>query len=110
MLPISVDLEMYNLIKEWVTKCNAHIAIGVDSIEKKINIYTDKPGQMVGPHGALVDEYQRRLISVPGYKKYKFIINEIAMIITPESPEITQEEYEKDLNKYFEYRFSIWET
>lgn len=108
MLPLGINLELYNLIKEWATKCNAHVGINI-STKNEINIYTDKPGQMIGPHGTLADEYQRRLISVPGYKEYKFIINEIDMVITPESPEITQEEYEKDLNEYFEYRSSMWE-
>lgn len=107
MLPLGVNLELYNLIKEWATKCNAHVAI--INTEKEIKIYTNKPGQMIGPHGTLVDEYQRRLNSISRYKKHKFIINPIDMVITPESPEITQEEYEKSLDEYFEARFSMWE-
>lgn len=108
MLPIGVNLELYNLIKEWVTKCNAHIAIKTNT-KNEINIYTDKPGQMIGLHGTLVDEYQRRLNSISRYKEHKFTISGIDMVITPESPEITQEEYEKDLDEYFEARFSMWE-
>lgn len=108
MLPLGINLELYNIIKEWATKCNAHVAIKIN-VKNEINIYTDKPGQMIGPHGALVDEYQRRLNSISRYKEYKFIINPIDMVITPESPEITQEEYEKALDEYFEARFSMWE-
>ena len=107
MLPLGINLELYNLIKEWATKCNAHVAINTK--EKKINIYTDKPGRMIGPHGTLADEYQRRLNSISRYKEHKFTINEIAMVITPKSPEITQEEYERELDEYFESRFSMWE-
>lgn len=108
MLPLGINLELYNLIKEWVTKCNAQVAIKTNT-KNEINIYTDKPGQMIGPHGTLVDEYQRRLNSISRYKKYKFVINGIDMVITPESPEITQEEYEKALDEYFEARFNMWE-
>lgn len=108
MLPLGVNLELYNIIKEWATKCNAHIAINTNT-EKEIKIYTNKPGQMIGPHGTLVDEYQKRLNSISRYKKHKFVINPIDMVITPESPEITQEEYKKSLDEYFEARFSMWE-
>lgn len=108
MLPIGINLELYNLIKEWATKCNAQVAVNINT-KNEISIYTDKPGQMIGPHGTLVDEYQRRLNSIPRYKEHKFTISGIDMVITPESPEITQEEYEKELDEYFEARFSMWE-
>lgn len=109
MLPISVGLEVYNIIKEWVTKCNAHVAIDVNNVKNEISIYTDKPGQMIGPQGKLVDEYQKRLNSLPHYQKHKFLIYEITMVITPESPEITQEEYDKELNEYWKCRFAMWD-
>ena len=109
MLPISVDLEVYNLIKEWVTKCSAHVAIDVNNVKDEIKIYTDKPSQMIGPQGKLIDEYQKRLNSILHYQKHKLLIYEITMVITPESPEITQEEYDKELDEYWKCRFSMWD-
>lgn len=108
MLPINMDLETYNLIKEWVTKCNAHVAIDIDSSNHAIKIYTDKPGQMIGPQGKLIDEYTKMLNKIRFKEKYKFLIYEIDIVITPESPEITQEQYDGDVKAYMEYKFGSW--
>lgn len=108
MLPINMELETYNLIKEWVTKCNAHVAIKVDSSKHVIKLYTDKPGTMIGLQGKTIDEYTERLNKIRFKEKYKFSIHQIDMVITPESPEITQEQYDKDVEAYMEYKFGSW--
>lgn len=105
MLPINMDLETYNLIKEWVTKCNAYAAIDIDSSNNVIKIYTDKPGRMIGPKGTMINEYTERLNKIRFKKNYKFLIYKITMTITPDSPEITQEEYDKDWEEHIKFRF-----
>ena len=84
MLPLNMELETYNLIKEWVTKCNTHVAINIDSSNNAIKIYTDKPGAMFGLRGTMVNEYTERLNKIRFKEKYKFLIYEIDMVITPE--------------------------
>lgn len=105
MLPIDMDLETYNLIKEWVTKCNAYAAIDIDSSNNVIEIYTDKPGQMIGPKGSLFSKYEYALRQHRVWRDYSFAIYEVGIFITPDSPKITQEEYDKDWEEHMNFRF-----
>ena len=42
---------------------------------------------------------------IPKAKDYKFAIYEITMTITPDSPEISQEEYDKEWEEHIKFRF-----
>lgn len=109
MLPIGVKLELYNIIRDWARECDATISFKVNSTKKQINLVTDKPGVLIGGKGKTIDKYTYALRQWPEYRDYSFTIEEIAMMITPESPKITEKEYLKDLDDYFKSRFEIWE-
>lgn len=94
MLPFSIDLDLYNVVRDWCIQCNAIVSIKVK--DKTIEIYTDKPGQIIGPKGSLVSKYEYALRQHRRWKDYKFAIYEITMTITPDSSEISQEEYDKE--------------
>lgn len=103
MLPFSIDLDLYNILRDWSIQCNASIAIKIK--DETIEIYTDKPGQMIGPRGSLISKYKYALHQHRRWRDYKFAIYEITMIITPYSPEISQEEYDKDWEEHMNFRF-----
>lgn len=103
MLPFSVDLELYNILRDWSIQCNASIAVNIRN--KTIEIYTDKPGQMIGPRGSLISKYKYALRQHRAWKDYNLAIHETDIFITPNSPKITQEEYDKDWEEHIKFRF-----
>lgn len=107
MLPFSVDLELYNIIRDWCIECNSSVAIKVE--DKTIEIYTDKPGQMIGLRGSLISKYECALRQNRFWRDYKFAIYEVGIFITPDSPKITQEEYDKDWEEHMNFRFGFGE-
>lgn len=102
MLPFGIDLDLYNVVRDWCIQCNAIVSIKVK--DKTIEIYTDKPGQMIGPKGSLISKYEYALRQYRRWKDYNFAIYEITMTITPDSPEISQEEYDKEWEEYVKFR------
>ena len=104
MLPVSIDLELYNILRDWSIQCNASISIKVK--DKTIEIHTDKPGQMIGLRGSLVSKYEYALHQHRRWKDYNFAIYEATMIITPDSPEISQEEYDKEWEEHIKFRLN----
>ena len=103
MLPFGIDLDLYNVVRDWCIQCNAIVSIKVK--DNTIEIYTDKPGQMIGPKGSLISKYEYALRQHWRWKDYKFVIYEITMAITPDSPEISQEEYDKEWEEHIKFRF-----
>ena len=103
MLPFSVDLDLYNVLRDWSIQCNASIAVKIK--DKIIEIYTDKPGQMIGPRGSLISKYEYALRQHRAWKDYKFAIYEVGIFITPDSSEISQEEYDKEWEEHIKFRF-----
>ena len=103
MLPFSIDLDLYNILRDWSIQCKSSISVKVK--DKNIELYTDKPGQMIGLRGSVIDKYEYALHQCRRWKDYKFTIYEITMNITPDSPEITQEEYDKDWEEHIKFRF-----
>ena len=103
MLPFGIDLDLYNVVRDWCIQCNAIVSIKIK--DKTIEIYTDKPGQMIGLRGSLVSKYEYALHQHKRWKDYNFAIYEATMIITPDSPEISQEEYDKEWEEHIKFRF-----
>ena len=104
MLPISITLELYDIIRDWCIECNCSVSVGMDSRNKKVNIYTNKPGQMVGRKGSIIDSKNKLLKELSDYKDYTFRILETEMIIQPSSPKISEDKYYMDLAEYFSGR------
>ena len=104
MLPFGIDLDLYNVVRDWCIQCNAIVSIKVK--DKTIEIYTDKPGQMIGLKGSLISKYEYALRQYRRWKDYNFAIYEITMTITPDSPKISQEEYDKEWEEHIKFRFS----
>lgn len=103
MLPFSIDLDLYNILRDWSIQCKSSISVKVK--DKNIELYTDKPGQMIGLRGSLIDKYKHALHQCRRWRDYNFVIYEITMNITPDSPEISQEEYYKEWEEYIKFRF-----
>ena len=103
MLPFSIDLDLYNILRDWSIQCKSSISVKVK--DSTVEIYTDKPGQMIGPKGSLISKYEYALHQCRRWRDYKFAIYEITMNITPDSPEISQEEYDKDWEEHMNFRF-----
>lgn len=101
MLPISIILELYDIIRDWCIECNCSVSVSIDSRNRKVNIYTNKPGQMVGRKGSIIDSKNKLLKELSDYKDYTFRIIETEMIIQPSSPKISEEEYYMELCEYF---------
>ena len=92
-----MDLDLYNIIRDWAIECDTELSINIKSSEHKIHIYTTRPGILIGLRGTLINKYLYALHQHPRWKEYDFIINKITMVITPYSPHITQKQYEKSL-------------
>lgn len=107
MLPFSIDLDLYNILRDWSIQCKSSISVKVK--DKDIELYTDKPGQMIGLRGSLIDKYEYALHQCRRWRDYKFKIYEITMNITPNSPEISQEEEKKEWEEYMKFRFGCWD-
>ena len=101
-----MDLDLYNIIRDWAIECDTELSVNVKSSEHKIHIYTTRPGILIGPRGTLVNKYLYALHQHPRWKEYDFTINKVTMVITPYSPYITQEQYEKSLIAHVEDIFS----
>lgn len=104
MLPISITLELYDIIRDWCIECNCSVSVVIDNKHKTVNIYTDKPAQMIGYHGSLIDSKNKLLKELSYYKDYTFGIFETIMIIQPSSPKISEDKYYMDLAEYFSGR------
>lgn len=107
MLPFSIDLDLYNILRDWSIQCKSSISVKIK--DNNIELYTDKPGQMIGLRGSLIYKYEYALHQCRRWKDYKFTIHEITMNITPDSPEISQEEYDKDWEEQMNFRFGFGE-
>ena len=64
------------IIQDWCNECGTVCMTQNDYTEKIINIYTNRPGYMIGYKGQLVDKY-RALINSIGWNIKIFEINEI---------------------------------
>ena len=69
-----MDLDLYNIIRDWAIECDTELSINIKSSEHKIHIYTTRPGILIGLRGTLINKYLYALHQHPRWKEYDFII------------------------------------
>lgn len=113
MLPISChDNNVYNALLNWI-KCDKessfapkNIGVTFDNSNKVINIYTDKPGMLIGPKGSTFNSVLEKIRKCRGYEDYNIKIYEISMFIRSEDEEVSDEQYMKDWEDHINFRFN----
>lgn len=98
---IPVELTLYNILRDWSIECNASMSIDIHEENKCIDIYSDRPGALVGYRGSIIDKYRERMKKECVLREdWNFKIRSSKMIITPKSKKISRRAYDRELKAW----------
>ena len=100
---VLLDNKVHNALLNWLRSHRVKaFAVKFDSDKKEIQVYTNKPGILIGKQGSSIEKVRKEINQCRWYEDYKIVIIEVDIIISSDEFEISDEEYSKTLQKYFE--------
>lgn len=98
---VLLDNKVYNALLNWLRSHRVKaFAVKFDGDKKEIQVYTNKPGILIGKQGASIEKVQKEINQCRWYEDYKIVIIEIDTIISSDEFEISDEEYDRACQNY----------
>lgn len=91
-----IDNKIHNVLLKWLRSRHVKaFAIKLNDENKEIQVYTDKPGILIGKQGVYIENTQKEINQCHWYEDYKIVVIKVDTIISSDEFEISDEEYDR---------------
>lgn len=102
-----IDNRVYNALIEWIRKSNVDIVgISTDSRNKRITVYTDKPGHLVGKAGCNIHSCEKAIADSYFYKGYTILLQPVEFFVTCKDKPVSDKRYVRECAQYLNSFFN----
>ena len=98
-----MNFDLHNVLVDYMIETNAQCSFKLRNVEHGqyvIELYSNKPGILVGKAGVTIDKYTRLLKKKDKYFK-GFEVNEIDGFISPSTSKISKDDWMKAVDDYY---------